>query len=69
MDKVCEMGLRNWRNLNAVICTLDEAQVMEMFSHEMMHGQRHTFIKRLMQRHDALTEARERAEKLMGRAA
>jgi hypothetical protein len=69
MDEICITGMKNWRNLNAVIGVLNEGQVMEMISHEMAHGQRATFITRLHQRYTALRTARERASLLLGKAA
>lgn len=67
LDEISMKGLKSWRNLNAVIGVLNEEQVSQMMSHEMVHGRRETFITRLHQRYTALRTARERAELLLGK--
>jgi hypothetical protein len=62
LDDLSKMALKSWRNLNAVIVTLNEDQVSKMIAHEMVHGKRETFLARLHKRFTALRSARERME-------
>jgi hypothetical protein len=52
----------NWRQLNATLNDMSEADVKQMLDEEMTGAQRVTFIERLHQRYCALRATRERAE-------
>lgn len=52
----------NWRQLNATLNDMSEADVKQMLDEEMVGAQRVTFIERLHQRYCALRASRERAE-------
>ncbi len=52
----------NWRQLNATLNDMSEADVKRMLDEEMTGAQRVTFIERLHQRYCALRASRERAE-------
>jgi hypothetical protein len=52
----------NWRQLNATLNDMSEADVKRMLDEEMVGAQRVTFIERLHQRYCALRASRERAE-------
>lgn len=52
----------NWRQLNATLNDMSEAEIKQMLDEEMTGAQRVTFIERLHQRYCALRATRERAE-------
>ena len=52
----------NWRQLNATLNDMSEAEVKQMLADEVAGSQRVTFIERLHQRYCALRATRERAE-------
>lgn len=52
----------NWRQLNATLNDMSEAQVKQLLADEVAGAQRVTFIERLHQRYCALRASRERAE-------
>lgn len=52
----------NWRNMNNILDTLSEAQVLEMLNDERGGRRRVTILTRLHQRYSALRTARERIE-------
>ena len=51
-----------WRQLNATLNDMSEAEVKQMLADEVAGSQRVTFIERLHQRYCALRATRERAE-------
>ena len=51
-----------WRQLNATLNDMSEAEVKQMLADEVAGPQRVTFIERLHQRYCALRASRERAE-------
>ena len=57
----------NWRQLNHVLNTKTEAEVLEMLNAEMDCDSRITVLERLHQRYNSLRVARERIE-LLGKA-
>lgn len=57
----------NWRQLNHVLNTKTEAEVLEMLTAEMDCDSRITVLERLHQRYNSLRVARERIE-LLGKA-
>jgi hypothetical protein len=52
----------NWRQLNATLNDMSEAEVKQMLDDELAGAQRVTFVERLHQRYCALRASRERAE-------
>jgi hypothetical protein len=52
----------NWRELNAQLNQMTEAEVKALLDAEMAGRQRVTFVERLHQRYCALRATRERAE-------
>ncbi len=52
----------NWRQLNATLNDMSEAEVKQMLTDEVAGPQRVTFIERLHQRYCALRASRERVE-------
>jgi hypothetical protein len=52
----------NWRQLNATLNDMSEAEVKQMLTDELAGAQRVTFVERLHQRYCALRASRERAE-------
>jgi len=52
----------NWREINQVLPTLDEATVRELLADERTGARRTTVLIRLHQRYTALRAARERQE-------
>lgn len=68
LDEISKWGLTSWRNLNAVIITLNEDQVCKMIAHEMSHKRRETFMARLHKRYTALRSSRERTEMFYGKS-
>ncbi len=52
----------NWRELNAQLNAMSEAEVKALLDAELVDRQRVTFVERLHQRYCALRAVRERAE-------
>jgi hypothetical protein len=52
----------NWRELNAQLNQMTEAEVKALLDAELVDRQRVTFVERLHQRYCALRAVRERAE-------
>ena len=52
----------NWRELNAQLNAMSEAEVKALLDAELIDRQRVTFVERLHQRFCALRAVRERAE-------
>jgi hypothetical protein len=52
----------NWRELNAKLNAMSEAEVKQLLDEELTGAKRITFVERLHQRHCALRAVRERAE-------
>lgn len=52
----------NWRELNAQLNAMSEAEVKALLDAELIDRQRVTFVERLHQRYCALRAVRERAE-------
>ena len=52
----------NWRELNAQLNAMSEAEVKALLDAELVDRQRVTFVERLHQRFCALRAVRERAE-------
>ena len=57
----------NWRQLNHVLNTKTEAEVLDMLTAEVENDSRITVLERLHQRYNSLRVARERIE-LLGKA-
>ena len=57
----------NWRQLNHILNTKTEAEVLDMLTAEVENDSRITVLERLHQRYNSLRVARERIE-LLGKA-
>jgi len=57
-------ALENWRKLNDILNTYDEAMVLSLLEHEKKNRCRAMFLQRLHQRYNALRVSRERIELL-----
>lgn len=62
MDVITIMALDNWRDLNKILSSLREDQVVDMLDHEIANKARFTIINRLHERLSMLRGKRERAE-------
>ena len=59
MNEILVVALKNWRNLNNVLGTFSESQVLELLNFEMTEQKRKQFLKRLHQRYTTLRAIRE----------
>jgi hypothetical protein len=59
-------GSMNWKDLNARLGDMTEAELLGFLNHEVCTSQRATHIVRLHQRYCKLRDAREREEALAG---
>lgn len=64
MDTILQMALGNWRDLNKMLNSLEESQIMVMLDHEMNTKRRKMIVLRLHQRLTILRAKREREELL-----
>lgn len=55
-----------WRNLNHILATKTEEEVLQMLNEEQVTGRRVVVLKRLHQRYNVLRVSRERVELLNG---
>jgi len=55
-----------WRNLNHILVTKTEEEVLQMLNEEQVTGRRVVVLKRLHQRYNVLRVSRERVELLNG---
>lgn len=62
MEFMMQTALGNWRDLNKLLNTFDEAQIMAMLDHEMNTKRRRMVVTRLHQRQCILRANREREE-------
>ena len=55
-----------WRDLNHILATKTEEEVLQMLNEEQVTGRRVVVLKRLHQRYNVLRVSRERVELLSG---
>jgi predicted lipoprotein len=55
-----------WRDLNHILATKTEEEVLQMLNEEQVTGRRVVVLKRLHQRYNVLRVSRERVELLNG---